>query len=290
VKPGADADDERRENRRGDPTVDVDVGTLCEWIKFVIENTFCQYGNAVYHQILGFPMRTNCGVELADTYLFSYEYAYLLRQLRLLPGIVSLPLQLVVVLYSKRFIDDILSLDLDAFETGDVFYDDRGTGGTDGIYPRSLSGPNGLIDMSLALSKPTKNNRDTSVDFLDMTITVDPSTRTLQWRHYDKRRGNPQYAGTRPYPSLLSKLPHRCKVVTLTSAMHRFGRGTLSANDFVVNTIRLASSMIDNGYKRPELFSEIWRFSAFSPWKGKWSHVLMKILRSLRRRAHSSSA
>ena len=205
MKPGADADDERRENRRGDPTIDVDVGTLCEWIKFVVKNMFCQYGNAVYHQIFGFLMGANCGVELADTYLFSYEYAYLLRQLRLLPGIVSLPLQLVVVLYSKRYIDDILSLDLDGFETGDVFYDDRGTGGTDGIYPRSLSGPNGLID-------------------------------------------------------------------------------------FVVNTIRLASLMIDNGYKPLELFSEIRRFSAFSPWKGKWSHVLMKILRSLRRRAHSSSA
>ena len=43
-------------------------------------------------------MGTNCGVEPADTYLFSYEYAYLQRKLRLLPGTDSLPPQLAAVL------------------------------------------------------------------------------------------------------------------------------------------------------------------------------------------------
>ena len=68
-------------------------------------------------------MGANCGVEPADsdTYLSSYEYAYLLRQLRLLPRIDLLPPQLAAVLYSKRYIYDTPSLDLGGFETGDVY-------------------------------------------------------------------------------------------------------------------------------------------------------------------------
>ena len=70
--------------------------------------------------------------------------------------------------------------------------------------------------------------------------------------------------------------------------MFRFDRNCSFATDFVENTISLATEMIQAGYNKRRLVTEIRKFG--SQWhktsksKGKWVHVKRKILSSLNAR------
>ena len=46
---------------------------ICKMIKFLIDNTFVQFGGRLFDQVIGIAMRTSCALLLADLFLFSYE-------------------------------------------------------------------------------------------------------------------------------------------------------------------------------------------------------------------------
>ena len=46
-------------------------------LKFLIDNTFVEFGGRLFQQIVGIPMGTNCAPLLADLFLFSYESEFL---------------------------------------------------------------------------------------------------------------------------------------------------------------------------------------------------------------------
>ena len=43
----------------------------------MIDNEYIKVGNNVYHQTIGIPMGTGCAPQLANLFLFHYEYLYM---------------------------------------------------------------------------------------------------------------------------------------------------------------------------------------------------------------------
>jgi len=50
---------------------------LIEMITWLIDNTYVTIGNAVFRQVIGIPMGTDCAPYLANLFLFAYEFEFL---------------------------------------------------------------------------------------------------------------------------------------------------------------------------------------------------------------------
>jgi hypothetical protein len=46
-------------------------------LEFLIDNIFVSFGGALFQQVVGIPMGTNCAPPLADLFLYSYESEFL---------------------------------------------------------------------------------------------------------------------------------------------------------------------------------------------------------------------
>ena len=54
-----------------------DGSKLLEWMEYLINNVYIKVGNRVYCQTIGIPMGTDCAPQLANLFLFHYEYSYM---------------------------------------------------------------------------------------------------------------------------------------------------------------------------------------------------------------------
>ena len=50
---------------------------LIECVNYLIDNSFVIYQGKIYKQVIGIPMGTNAGPQIANTYLHVYEYEYI---------------------------------------------------------------------------------------------------------------------------------------------------------------------------------------------------------------------
>ena len=50
---------------------------LVEWTNYLIDNVYIKLGSKVYRQTVGIPMGTDCAPQLANLFLFHYEYSYM---------------------------------------------------------------------------------------------------------------------------------------------------------------------------------------------------------------------
>ena len=55
---------------------------LIEWVKCVIDNSYIYFQDAVYRQVVGIPMGTNCAPYFANIFLHVYEYDYISKLIR----------------------------------------------------------------------------------------------------------------------------------------------------------------------------------------------------------------
>ena len=95
---------------------------FCELLEFLISNIYVKYGDEVFQQILGIPMGTNCAPLLANLYLFSYEYDFMMNLMS------SKKLHLCRKFSNSfRYIDDLIALNNPYF--GNYIKD---------IYPKEL--------------------------------------------------------------------------------------------------------------------------------------------------------
>ena len=86
---------------------------VCESLTFLLDNIFVRYGNAIYRQVIGISMGTNCAPLVADLFLYCYERDFMLS---LSPdtraGVISARNK------TLRYLDDILNIDT-FWEKGD---------------------------------------------------------------------------------------------------------------------------------------------------------------------------
>ena len=58
-------------------TISFNKFELIECLKFLVDNSYVYFNGCVYKQIVGIPMGTNSGPQIANIYLFIYEYDYI---------------------------------------------------------------------------------------------------------------------------------------------------------------------------------------------------------------------
>ena len=280
---------------------------LSELIHFILANIFITFGGKTYQQTRGFPMGLNCCVELAVSFLFSYELPFALRQLNLFSQSIAtrhtrsalhtslalsnpLPPILLVLFFFIRYIDDLFYPILRDLHLTDYMYDRRSEGGTDGIYPTSLLGPNGVIDMPLALST---SSTGLEVNMLDITailrLNINPEgPHSLHYKLFDKRKNNPKFALTMAFPPMDSILADPSKYSVLRSQMFRFDRNCSFASDFIMNTTELATSMISQGYNRRRLTQQVRKYARkWDTNKGRWPDIKRKVISAVYARSRA---
>ena len=55
---------------------------FCDLFGFLISNIYVRFGEELFRQIIGIPMGTNCAPLLANLYLFSSEYDFMMSLLK----------------------------------------------------------------------------------------------------------------------------------------------------------------------------------------------------------------
>ena len=130
---------------------------LSKAIDYLINNIFVCFGGKVFRQVIGIPMGTNCAPLLADLFLHSYEYEFIIKKLK---TDISVALR-----FSKtfRYIDDLLSINNCNF--GEFVNE---------IYPPEL-----------VLKNTTVTPTETS--YLDTKINIGKGTERIKTSIYDKR-------------------------------------------------------------------------------------------------------
>ena len=122
--------------------VSVSKSKLVEWTEYLIDNVYIKVGNNVYRQTIGIPMGTDCAPQLANLFLFHYEYLYMKNLMR------------DSLCMAKRFsdtvryIDDLLTLNNSNFEEE-----------IPNIYPPELT-----------LKRTSES--DTKLSYLDISISI----------------------------------------------------------------------------------------------------------------------
>ena len=82
---------------------------LCLAIDFLIDNIYVCFGNSVFRQIIGIPMGTNSAPLLADLFLHTFEYDFMLRTMK------QDMTKAVQFSNTFRYIDDLLSVNSENF-------------------------------------------------------------------------------------------------------------------------------------------------------------------------------
>ena len=84
---------------------------VCEALTFLLDNIFVRYGSAIYRQVIGIPMGTNCAPLVADLFLYCYERDFMLN---------LNPVSQVEVINAfndtSRYLDDIFNIDNPYFD------------------------------------------------------------------------------------------------------------------------------------------------------------------------------
>ena len=55
---------------------------ICRAIDFLIDNIFVSFGGKVFRQVIGIPMGTNSAPLLADLFLHTYEYEFIVKTMK----------------------------------------------------------------------------------------------------------------------------------------------------------------------------------------------------------------
>ena len=82
----------------------LDKDQIMKMFNYLMDNIYLFYRTEIYRQIIGIPMGTDCAPELANLFLFSYEYRYIIDLIN--SGVKDIDL----LRYIYRYIDDLLSL------------------------------------------------------------------------------------------------------------------------------------------------------------------------------------
>lgn len=193
---------------------------VCESLTFLLDNIFVRYGNAVYRQVIGIPMGTNCAPLVADLFLYCYERDFMLS--------LSPDTQAEVISAfndTSRYLDDILNIDNPFFAPM-----------VDTIYPKELQ-----------LNKA--NNSDISAAFLDLSLSIENGIVTS--KIYDKR--DDFDFSIVNYPHLDGDVPRATSYGVYISQLIRFARACKSLDDFNSRNKYITEKLLSQGFRYDKL-------------------------------------
>ena len=109
---------------RGNTNATWNKDELINHMKWLINNIYVVCGDFLFRQVIGIPMGTDCAPFLANLYLYSYEYQWLVKKYENKEFDILRKFN-----YCFRYIDDLLCI------TNDQFMDSI----MKEIYPKELS-------------------------------------------------------------------------------------------------------------------------------------------------------
>ena len=226
--------------RRASPTPDTatayTANQICEMVTFLIENTFLQFGEAIYHQGIGLPMGIAPAGQMANLFCFTYELQFLHRLVSA-GSEQNLPLARLVASNLTRYIDDLLAINIDIEPWLYL---------PNGIYPRNF------LELSLADS-------GRAVPYLDLHIKQTKKL-GLHCALFDKRLDE-MYEGINVirYPHSTSLLARKAHLAIITSRLQHLRRVISTPDTFCYEAALVLHRMIRQGHKlsalRPRVFS-----------------------------------
>ena len=219
----------RAERPKSTKLLYLDKDQIMSMFNYLIDNIYLFYGHAIYRQIIGIPMGTDCAPELANLFLFSYEYRFIMNMIMLGDKDVKR------FRFLYRYIDDLLSLnDKSLFST--VFKD---------IYPSELE----LKDTACSTAKSA---------YLDMDISVNQTSKKFQYTLYDKRNDFPFKVIS--MPNLRSNIPLAPAYGVFYSQVVRLFKANNSTSGFISNVKSLIYKLCNQNFNKANLLHQVNRF------------------------------
>ena len=204
----------------------LDKDQIMKMFNYLMDNIYLFYRTEIYRQIIGIPMGTDCAPELANLFLFSYEYIYIIDLIN--SGVKDIDL----FRYIYRYIDDLLSLN-DKRRFNAVFKD---------IYPSELE----LKKTALSHLKAA---------YLDMDITVNQTNKQFHYTLYDKR--NDFSFKVISMPNLKSNIPISPAYGVFYSQVVRLFRANNNLLGFINNVKALSEKLCNQNFNKANLFHQL---------------------------------
>ena len=194
-------------------------------LDFLIDNIFVSFGGALFQQVVGIPMGTNCAPPLADLFLYSYESEFLQNLVK-----DKKIHEARAFNFTYRYIDDVLSINNPRFAEFLPL-----------IYPPELE---------------IKETTDTasSASFLDLYLEFDDSGQ-LSTKVYDKR--NDFNFKIINFQNMCSNISASPAYGVYISQLIRYARASSNYSDFLKRHLYLRSRLLDQGYKTIRLIRSL---------------------------------
>ena len=195
----------------------LDGNDIINLLTYLLDNLYIKYFDQIFKQVIGIPMGSHCGPDLANLFLFAYEYQYIL-------GLIDKGDDYK---YSKcrfmfRYIDDLLALNDKGFFDSDFKE----------IYPD-------VLDLNCT------NINQQSTNYLDMNINI--SCRNIfEYKLYDKR--NDYEFQVISLPNLKSNIPVSAGYSVIYSQVLRYFKATNIIDNFYSSLVNLKSKMVNQNF------------------------------------------
>lgn len=255
---------------------------FCHHVDTVVDMCYFVFGGELYKMEVGFPMGIACGPSMADVYLLYYEFTFALRKFEEERETgEQMPRWLLdIIVYLKRYIDDVFMLTpKEDVPWKDILWDERSSGGSDGIYPTGLARNDGtIVDRPLGLDT---DHVGPSIRFLDVEATL--KLNRFEWKLYDKRNEMKIFEGMRKFPHADTVLDAGVKSRVLVNEIGRFDRRTSSSRDLRAATLRHCQSFLDHGYAARLVSRQVAGYPASRDMKGNWKESQDFIQRRLKK-------
>jgi hypothetical protein len=196
---------------------------LLKMLSTLINNAYFSVGNKTFRQKIGVPMGTDCAPLIANLFLFSFEFKYVMNLLK--SGNFK---EAINLRHVYRYIDDITIInDADFFHNN---YKD--------IYPNSLT-----------LKKINTSNL--KADVLDISIEI-KNDKSFISSVYDKR--DDFDFSIINFPHMKSNINKKMAYNVYKEEIRRYLRICSSHTTFGDKCLQLEQNLVNKGYSRKELF------------------------------------
>ena len=205
-----------RQNSRG---CSFRLNDMIEILEFILDNIFVKFGNKIYKQVVGVPIGSDSGADIANLLLFSYESDYIEKVSK---QNINLARKFNTC---YRYIDDLFVGNLNTFH--EHIYK---------IYPREL------------LINPESNNPK-DIAYLDLRIRLENDS--IDFSIYDKRDNFSFEIVNFPY--IDSCIPKKSALGVFYSQLIRYGRISSKLIAFKSKIKGLVDKLKSQGYKTEDL-------------------------------------
>ena len=201
---------------------------LIECVNYLIDNSFVIYQGKIYKQVIGIPMGTNAGPQIANTYLHVYEYEYIKKLIENGDEVALKSLENIF-----RYQDDLISFN-DSGLLGNILGD---------IYPKEM-----IVNCTNV--SPRKCN------YLDLCISVYRGK--FRVTLYDKRK---DYSfNVISYPFLDGNIPKNLSYGVFISQLVRFANINTTVEGFYSNICDLVKKLVNQGFDPAALRKKFLKF------------------------------